>query len=1219
MRKMIENLRYIRGFREFDRAYYLENNPDVKESGVNPFKHYMETGWREGRNPGAHFSSSFYLGVYEDVQQAQVNPLDHYVRFGKKEGRKAFPVVHVDVEEVKQVFDAKFYLANNPDVALNGVEPFQHFMTYGWHEGRDPRADFDCAHYRRSHEIENGLDPLTHYVAFGRGLGLETAQSGSRGISNGVFDDFRFFANPGPDYEELEEIEGLDLAAGADPVKAFTFYLPQFHAIPENDEWWGKGFTEWRNTARGMPRFKGHYQPRIPEQLGFYDLSDVEIMKKQVAMAKAGGIHGFCFYYYWFDGKRVLDLPLDNYLANSDIDFPFSILWANENWTRRWDGLDADILLEQAYKEEEEDNFMADLARHFKDPRYHCVDGRPMFYLYRPNLIPNAKKTIRRWRKKLAEQHDLNPFILMVQGFGDHDPNKFGLDGAIEFPPHKIGINVKEISNKVEIHDPDFSGHIHRYDEIVANSKAEAKPKYNLIRGVTPAWDNEARRQGQGSTVYHGSTPQKFGNWLSHMAEYARTNPFHGEKMVFINAWNEWAEGAYLEPDIHYGAAYLNAARKALTRSIRHEGPRKIILIGHDAYRHGAQMLLLHIAEYLTRRLGLEVAVVLLNGGPLLPEYQEIAQTHVLSDGGVNSQAVLARLKQQGYKKAIVNTTVSAQFLDAMKKHEIESIVLVHELPSLLRQYKLEGAVKTAAKKARKIVFPAKAVKDGFEEVLGASIENKAVMRPQGAYKMWQSDAQAVAEIRKEVCRNPDDKIVFNAGYADLRKGFDLFCSVARAMRKKRPDIHFVWLGDVNSDLQCWVSNYSGEGEKDSNLHVYSHRSNPVPFFEASDLFFLTSREDPFPTVVLEALQAGMPLVGFEGCGGSVDLIREYGKLVEMGNPLEAAEAIEELLDVDKGERKEQAEARRKLIETEFRFRDYVFDLNCLLHPGDVKVSVVVPNYNYMEHLRARLDSIYNQSYPIYETIVLDDCSTDDSVKLLKAYNATSGNEFELVLNEQNSGSGYKQWFKGAMLSKGDYIWIAEADDLATPDFLEEGIKLLEDTGAAFVFCDSKQIDENGKTLAESYSYYLDGLETKARKGKAVFKGEDFVRDHLSVKNIILNVSGVIWKKEALQTIMEANEHLFAEMNLALDWKIYVDAALKYGSVGYIHKAMNVHRRHSASVTHALKAEKHFNQIIQVQEHVAGQVRLNDKIEARRMAYRDEVADYLGLNDTNGA
>jgi glycosyltransferase involved in cell wall biosynthesis len=352
-------------------------------------------------------------------------------------------------------------------------------------------------------------------------------------------------------------------------VDLIAFYLPQFHSIKENDTFWGKGFTEWRQLSRALPRYRGHYQPRIPRDLGFYTLTDIEPITRQAALAKAAGVNVFGFYYYWFNRTRVLDEPIEVFLR-SGVEMKFVLIWANENWTRTWDGSESEVLLKQDYNEADERALIADWVRHFQDRRYYVIDGRPMFVIYNPKLIPDAQRTIARWRRILEAEHKINPLIFMAQTFGMRDPGVFGLDGAIEFPPHKLSDSLPGRPTP-DAYSPEFAGRVIEYDDFVKISLAEDDPDYPLIKTVVPSWDNEARRPNRGFSL-ELSTPQKYQNWLQSLVTRALSGPriggMKGRAVVAVNAWNEWAEGAYLEPDIHFGAAYLNATARAVKAAL---------------------------------------------------------------------------------------------------------------------------------------------------------------------------------------------------------------------------------------------------------------------------------------------------------------------------------------------------------------------------------------------------------------------------------------------------------------------------------------------------------------------------------------------------------------------------------------------------------------------------------------------------------------------------
>lgn len=361
--------------------------------------------------------------------------------------------------------------------------------------------------------------------------------------------------------EEEQDETPAEAAADASDVKVIAFYLPQFHPIPENNEWWGKGFTEWTNVTKAVPYFEGHDQPQLPGELGYYDLRLSEIREEQARLARAHGIYGFCYYYYWFNGRRILERPLEEVFASGKPDLPFCICWANENWTRTWDGADNHILLAQKHDEESDAAFIRDVLPMFHDPRYITVDGAPLLIIYRPEILPNPSKTLRIWRKICKEEGFDSVHIAMAQSFGAEDPREYGFDSAVQFPPH--GIQAEQINSKVAGLHPGFTGKIYDYQEAVDYEICRGVPDYRLFRTAMPGWDNTPRKNLAGN-IFHGTTPEKFKSWLSGIIEYTREHLPENQRFVFINAWNEWAEGAHLEPDRKNGSAYLQVVRQCL-------------------------------------------------------------------------------------------------------------------------------------------------------------------------------------------------------------------------------------------------------------------------------------------------------------------------------------------------------------------------------------------------------------------------------------------------------------------------------------------------------------------------------------------------------------------------------------------------------------------------------------------------------------------------------
>ena len=354
-------------------------------------------------------------------------------------------------------------------------------------------------------------------------------------------------------------------------ARVIAFYLPQFHPIPENDTWWGKGFTEWTNVTRSAPLFRGHHQPQLPADFGFYDLRVGEVREQQAAMAREYGIEGFCYWHYWFNGKRLLDRPMNELLATGKPDFPFCVGWANESWTRRWTGEEAEVLLKQTYSHDDDLAHARWLAETFSDPRYIRVNGRPLFVLYRAPSLPEAQRTTDTFRQECARLGVPEPFIVGrdthhpgtdMRGWGcditeSSSPNLTVLPGA--FRPASRADWVRNVSLGV------LSGSLKVYDyEEGCRLMERARPKHPHFPGFFVGWDNTPRR-GKKAIILIRSTPEAFARGLRVVFDSVAEQPLE-TRVVFLNAWNEWAECMYLEPGQLYGHGFLAALRSELTR-----------------------------------------------------------------------------------------------------------------------------------------------------------------------------------------------------------------------------------------------------------------------------------------------------------------------------------------------------------------------------------------------------------------------------------------------------------------------------------------------------------------------------------------------------------------------------------------------------------------------------------------------------------------------------
>lgn len=360
-----------------------------------------------------------------------------------------------------------------------------------------------------------------------------------------------------------------------------AFYLTQFHPTPENDRWWGKGFTEWTNVTKASPLFKNHYQPHLPSDFGFYDLRVRETRRDQIMLAKKYGVDGFCYHYYWFSGKRILNLPLDDMFADPESDMPFCLCWANENWTRRWDAADHEVLITQQYLPEDDLNFIKSLVPFFNDPRYIKLDGRPFLIVYRPQHLPDARKSVNIWREHcrligLGEIH-----VCAALTHGNEDYSQFGFDSGVEFPPHNL--KHSNVNEAIGFFEP-FKGNVMQYATIAQSFLNRTYSSTRVFKTVFPSWDNTARTGNRSLVVLNG-TPDNYEYWLSATIDLAQKSNT-SDRLVFINAWNEWAEGCHLEPDRQFGHGFLQATLNVKTGVRRFLGFSDIALPHTDETPH---------------------------------------------------------------------------------------------------------------------------------------------------------------------------------------------------------------------------------------------------------------------------------------------------------------------------------------------------------------------------------------------------------------------------------------------------------------------------------------------------------------------------------------------------------------------------------------------------------------------------------------------------------
>jgi hypothetical protein len=1128
----------------FDDKWYRERYSQQHHG--DPLDEWYEWGWKMGRSPNLYFEPHWYLGHYSDVAISGINPLVHYILYGNLEDRTPselfdpawyrkhykLPSNELCLEHYLRLcrtgtvnpvpeFDAEFYLLRYSDVAAARLDPFGHFVENGFRENRDPSVLFNTTFYRSqylSHQPD--VNPL---LDFRRKLAQGVRTSCQPLHETTIPLEIRRHSRPGAYFEELRPLS----PQAPRQALVLAYYLPQFHAIRENNNWWGKGFTEWTNLMRGTPRFAGHYQPRIPRDLGFYDLNSSHAMMRQIKMARDAGIGGFVFYFYWFNGKRLLEGPVERFLSDRSLDIPFCLMWANENWTRRWDGLDSDILISQGYRESDDYALVECFVRHFKDPRYIRLRGRPLLMIYRPAIIPDVAKRITRWREIFRETFLEDPILIMIQGFGTNDPRDFELDGAVEFPPHKICAGLPSISSELDWLDPDASSRVVSFEDAVKASLSEPNPEFPLIKAAFPGWDNDPRREGHGMTV-QGATPDAFQAWLSKLIQRAQDTPFFGKPIVCLNAWNEWAEGAYLEPDVHFGGAFLNAVGRAISGNITVATRKKLLLVGLSADQSETSVFLLALARQLRAVHGFSIQFLLLEGGPLIADYAAEAPVLVMGENRDFDRQV-SIFASRGFRRAILNTISTGRICRTLHGHEITTTLIASDLPSKVFKRDLSDTVRLAIEPPRRMIFSSSSSQDHFEKLVvskSGSLPHMTVLPPCLSI-LVAFDAKSRDRVRKELNIPREGTLLLGVGVGSLENGFDLFFQVWRNSQSGLTRPHCVWFGELDRQLETYMMPEIEAALAAGTFHIIVEFNDTSGLFSAADAFLLTSRNDPLPPAVLQAVTTGLPSVAFIGSGWRSDFLAAHdaGRVVAFAD-IRAMTLAATQLSGDTITRESCRTARlSKLNETLSSFPKYAFELIAAADPISLQVSVAVLGQGSANYLSLRLQSIFNQTLPVREVVVLESRPIDDNLAVPLTSIQIQYSCLAPVAETAEPRRALEQWREATAAATGEYFWMANIVDDNSPDFLEKATDALQcDERIVLVICNSTPIDSIGGPTGLSYKENFDMVSPGLLDSDTCFEGKEFIARSL-VQDIPLNSSSaIIWRRAPLHKVLTTIE-----------------------------------------------------------------------------------------------
>lgn len=636
---------------------------------------------------------------------------------------------------------------------------------------------------------------------------------------------------------------------------------------------------------------------------------------------------------------------------------------------------------------------------------------------------------------------------------------------------------------------------------------------------------------------------------------------------------------------------------RALVTSMGRARPG-VILVVHDLLEHGAQLNALSLARVLGRRMGVRVATLSVGGdGPLARRFRATGSLKILNrlTPGARVRRVLVSLLARGFDRAIVNSAASGWIAPHLAEHGIKHIGLIHELPGVIEQKALSSDLRALNDHAVAMVYPAGPVASRTTSAFKLN-HPRVIIQPQGVYRritlvdIGQKDA-ARRKICKKLGASADTRIVLAVGYGDARKGVDVFIEWALATLRERTDVHFVWVGKVASEMERFIdTRLSQAGQHAHRIHFTGFLGDPTDYYMAASVYALTSREDPFPSTVLEALAAGTPVLLCLGTGGA-ETLSEHDCIIPLPDrkPETFTSSLHALLD-DPGETARRGLIGRDVVRRQFGFSTYSGSLADMLELDVPQISAVVPNYNCRGFLEKRLRSIIDQTVPPREILFLDDASTDDSVAIAERILSESDINWAIFRNPENSGSVFSQWRKGANIATSRLLWIAEADDIANPRFLEEASHAFRQSGVVLSYTQSKQIDRRGRIISDHYLEYVKDIDPAKWRSSFSANGLKEVCSALAVKNTIPNASAVLFDRATLQRAITEHEAEISSYRVAADWCVYVNV-LRYGDIAYNAAPLNLHRRHAGSVTIARFGLPELAEIARMQNYIAREFR----------------------------
>ncbi len=1198
----------------FDTEYYRRNYPDL-ENETDLIGHYVRHGESEGRKPNFYFDPEWYKNTFGPFDE-NTNLLHHYATKGEANQNRPsvlfdtgfYLAKYLNNDEDKsalsdylaysnrfrnapnQFFDPKKYLEEYQDIAAARIDPFEHFFLHGVFESREGGTgiNFDQVFYEFL-----GNDRTKNPLLFLLERDFTKLPKLKKSDGEDLFSLLRRFNEAGPYYEEFMPINEVN---SNDSLAAFAVYNPQYINFGETLSLVSKD-TPLLDVKKGIPRFKGHFQPNIPLDTTHYFDAFEDVFAKQISLAKSVGLHGFCFSFS--ERNETIVKRLAKEIGTLGGDFKYMIVWNCDN--------DQSSSFPAYGNSNDSSRILASLMKtvpFLNNPNYYSINKRPVFIIRDIAEIPDCRATITAFRQALVNSFAISPYILCGRPNKNIPYAQLGFDGIIDFPIDSYDSELMPINDNLEFYDTSCNLEVKSWDELKACAIKNLGKDAKAISCATIGKDDELIAQGSGK-CYFGANPAKFEDWVRRAKNSALKRKFEGQNLLLIESWNDLGNSCALEPNRYYGYAYLNSLARALKSDnvSSNNAAKKIVLFVGEKIKSPK---IAEIIKCLGHDLVCEIVIIKdkkkklgsLDYASDLIYDLDFHAPNTISD----LQNIATALKARDFDKIVCFGTVNSEFLSGFISQNFSVVALIFGENSAISAIESDFV-----QICDRIAFANIKDKEQYEILLGDNVK-KSLIAPYLGGDNLKGTGQTFG-LRQSLGIDENEKIILSSGTPDFAHGLDIFQNIANQAAAQKLNHRFIWVGNFAPKM---IEMMRKENEKRgiSNIIFDSNAAKLNEFIEISDACIDCSRDDLDYDFADSCRALNHPYIAFDLGSDLSNSIAEAQNvsLCEYGDVEEMLDAISIAITNNKKDATANATSVNQ-SQTVGQFCDILLSSNVITKADVCALIVTKDDQNLIE---GRLGSINSQLLFPEEVFVLDNKSTDNTMEIVDKFEIRPQIGLDTIRSRRNDQNEFELWLKGLSLSQNEFVWLSHGHDSAMPDFISSCIPFFDDDDVGLVFCDAKLNNQKNETILPTYRHVIEAAKPGAFDEDFVFEGREFVTQMLSVRNTIPSIATIIWRRSLLMDVIRAAISLNYEQKLPTDWLMYSMAGLSGKKIGFCAKPLAIlHQKSSenSNFDNNMIFEKTKNML----EFLATRLNLDEKTREKQAEYLEELSLVFNL------